>query len=448
MADRKRIAVVGTGGRVVMYLDAVADTYKQYAQLVGMCDISRIRMGYHNRRLAELYKLPPLPTYTPDQFDRMIAEQKPDEVVVTTSDNVHHEYIVRSLEKGCDVIVEKPMTTDADKAKAIFDAIKRTGRRVRVTFNYRYAPVTTMMRDAVVKGLVGTPLFADMQYILNTSHGADYFRRWHSERQISNGLLLHKATHHFDLLNWWVDSYPKRVFAIGELKFYGKKAADGRGEKYSYDRYTGHPEAAKDPFALMLDADKQSRELYLEAEKDSGYIRDRNVFGKHVNIEDTVSVSGQFRNGVILSYSLVTYSPWEGFRASITGTKGRVELYVRHATHIIMGQSDKELAAQQAGGEEKLTLFPMFGVPRDIPIPHAEGGHGGGDPILLEQLFLPNPPADPYKRNASELDGAGSLLWGAAAVKSIQSGQPVNVDDLLKLPVDSPSQAFDAMKNR
>ncbi len=447
MAERKKIAVVGTGGRVVMFLDAIADRYKDSNQLVGLCDVSPTRMAFHNKRLADLHGHPPVPTYTADQFDKMIAEQKPDEVIVTTSDNVHHKYVIRALELGCDAIVEKPMTTDAEKAKAIFDAIERTGRRVRVTFNYRYAPVATTMRDVVMKGLVGTPLFADMQYILNTSHGADYFRRWHSQREISNGLLLHKSTHHFDLLNWWLDSYPQRLFAMGELKFYGQKAAERRGEKYSYERYTGHPEAEKDPFALFLDKDERMKSLYLNAEKDSGYIRDRNVFGKHVNIEDTVSLTGQFRNGVILSYSLITYSPWEGFRASITGNKGRAELLVKHATHIIAAQSDKELSAEQKGGQEKLTFYPMFGAPQDIPIPHAEGGHGGGDPLLLEQLFSPNPPEDPYKRNASHLDGAGSILWGAGAVKSIHTGQPVNIDDLLKLPVDGPSQAYAKMKS-
>jgi predicted dehydrogenase len=447
MAERKKIAVVGTGGRVVMFLDAIAGTYKDSAQLVGLCDLSPTRMAFHNERLRELYKYPALPTYKADQFDKMIAEQKPDEVVVTTSDDMHHKYVIRALELGCDAIVEKPLTNDADKARAIFAAVEKTGHKVRVTFNYRYAPVTTVMRDAVMKGLVGTPLFADMQYILNTSHGADYFRRWHSERAVSNGLLLHKSTHHFDLLNWWVDSYPKRLFAVGELKFYGEKAAKARGESYSYERYTGHPEAAKDPFALFLNEDKQMKALYMDAEKDTGYIRDRNVFGKHVDIEDTVAIAGQFRNGVILSYSLITYSPWEGFRASITGTKGRVEVYVKHETHIIRAQSDKELAAEQAGGEERVTYFPMFGQPQDIPIPHAEGGHGGGDPLLLEQLFSPNPPVDPYKRNANHLDGAGSILWGAAAVRSIQTGQPVNVDDLLKLPVDGPSQAYERMQS-
>ena len=87
----------------------------------------------------------PRPTYLADAFDRMVAETRPDTVIVTTVDATHHRYITRAMELGCDVITEKPMTTDAGKMRAIFDAIARTGRSLRVTFNYRYAPAYTVV---------------------------------------------------------------------------------------------------------------------------------------------------------------------------------------------------------------------------------------------------------------------------------------------------------------
>ena len=80
--------------------------------------------------------------YGADEFEKMIEEQKPDCVIVTSIDRTHHKYIVRAMELGCDVISEKPMTTDADKCQEIIDAIKRTGKHLRVSFNYRYAPLT------------------------------------------------------------------------------------------------------------------------------------------------------------------------------------------------------------------------------------------------------------------------------------------------------------------
>ncbi|MCA9886701.1 MAG: Gfo/Idh/MocA family oxidoreductase, partial [Anaerolineae bacterium] len=170
-------------------------------------------------------------------------ETKPDTVIVATIDAMHHHYIIRAMDLGCDVITEKPMTTDAAKLRAIFEAIDRTGRSLRVTFNYRYAPAYTQFRELIMNGAVGRPLLVDFSWMLDTSHGADYFRRWHREKENSGGLMVHKATHHFDLVNWWIDSYPQEVFALGSLGFYGAKNAAARGETYPYSRYTGVPEA-------------------------------------------------------------------------------------------------------------------------------------------------------------------------------------------------------------
>jgi predicted dehydrogenase len=392
--------------------------------------------------MADRYDLPPAPTYHADDFDRMIAETKPDAVIVTTMDSTHHLYINRAMELGCDAITEKPMTIDAAKARSIFDTIDRTGRRLRVTFNYRYAPIATAMRQQLMEGKIGRPLHINFQWVLDTFHGADYFRRWHREKDKSGGLLVHKATHHFDLINWWLQSYPKQVFAFGDLKFYGRQNAESRGERYGYERYTGQTAATSDPFALRLDTNDTLRNLYLEAEKETGYLRDRNVFGDNISAEDTMSVTARYRSGVILTYSLVAYSPWEGYRVAITGDKGRLEVDLTEQVGrtFVAGQeetpvfapSDPEIVAKFGGAQ--IRLFPMFGQPYEVPIPQAKGGHGGADPVMLEQIFSPNPPADPYQRAASHIDGAASILLGIAANESIASGQPVDVDTLLKLP--------------
>ena len=440
---RKRYAVVGTGGRSGMFIRAITSTYAESAELVGLCDLSQTRMDWYNEQLAEQVDYPPVPTYHADDFDQMVAETKPDTVIVTTMDSTHHQYIVRAMELGCDAITEKPMTIDAPKARAIFDAIARTGRKLRVAFNYRYAPIVTKVRDLIINGAVGQPQHVNFQWVLDTSHGADYFRRWHREKDKSGGLLVHKATHHFDLINWWIDSYPQQVFAMGDLRFYGRANAAARGESYAYDRYTGQDAAANDPFALRLDASDTLRGLYLEAEKDSGYVRDRNVFGDNITAEDTMSVTARYRNGVLLTYSLLAYSPWEGYKVAITGNRGRVEVDLIESVGktFIMGQEEtleaKEEQARlraQFGGAE-IRVYPMFDRPYVAEIPKVSGGgHGGADPFLLEQIFAPNPPVDPYNRAASHIDGAASILMGIAANESIATGQMINVDELLKLP--------------
>ena len=229
--DRRRFVVVGTGARAGMYIRAAVGKYAPHAELVGLCDASPTRMNYWNQVIAGDGH-PEVPTYRDSEFDRMVAETKPDVVIVTTVDAAHHLYIVRALELGCDAVTEKPMTTDAEKARAIFDAVDRTGRKVMVTFNYRYMPAFTRLREIILSGEIGRPTLVDFQWHLDTSHGADYFRRWHREKAKSGGLLVHKATHHFDLVNFWIGSTPKTVFALGDTMFYGKKNAEERGEHH------------------------------------------------------------------------------------------------------------------------------------------------------------------------------------------------------------------------
>ncbi|CAN5373018.1 Gfo/Idh/MocA family oxidoreductase [soil metagenome] len=442
-AAKKRFVLVGTGKRAVMFIDPIVSEYKDVATLDAICDLSQTRMNWHNLRAAELFGAAPVPTYLAGDFDRMIREMRPDTVIVCSMDSTHHDYIIRAMELGCDVICEKPMTIDAEKARAIFDCIARTGRSLRITHNVRYIPMIAKVRELIRQGIIGSPKTVSLTYTLDTRHGASYFQRWHREKDKSGGLLIHKASHHFDMINWWIDSYPKTVFAMGDLMFYGKQNAEARGEHYSYDRYTGEAAAKNDPFAVFLDqtdADGPvsvpgSRGLYLNAEAETGYVRDRNVFGDNITAEDVMALTVRYRNGVIFSYSLVAFSPVEGFRAAITGDKGRIEVTDILGPHAIEGLSPDEVVARMKQAEQKsIRVFPMFGAAYDVDIPKPKGPHGGGDELLIRDLLSADAArSDPLHQAATHVDGAAAVLMGIAANESIRTGLPVECDVLLKL---------------
>jgi predicted dehydrogenase len=435
---KTRYALVGTGGRAPMFLDPIADTYRATNELVGLCDLSATRVAFHQQRLALAYGITPPPAYAAADFDRMINETRPDTVIVCTPDYTHHDYIVRALDAGCDVISEKPLTTDGANYTAIADAVRRSGRSVRTTFNYRWGVGATKVRELIATGAIGRVKHVDFEYMLNTSHGADYFRRWHSYKKCSGGLLVHKSTHHFDLVNWWIDAIPDSVFAMGDLAFYGRDNALARGQENltAYPRYTGADAARADPFRLVLNEDATLKGLYLDAEADSGYVRDQNVFRSGIDIEDTMSVMVRYRTGAMMSYSLNAFCPCEGFRASITGDAGRIEYIEHHASHIITG--DRDIKTDAHGDEPtQLTLHPLFESPRRVPIPKVDAPHGGGDPLIQEQIFSATPPADAHRRSAGHEQGAASLLIGAAANRSLATGQQVRIADIADLRPDA-----------
>lgn len=425
--SKKRFAQVGIGGRARFFYEAIVSQYSETSELVAFCDINKTRTDYANKILGEKYGVAPVPTYHYTDFDEMIKNEKPDTVIVTSIDRTHHKYIIRAMELGCDVITEKPMTIDEEKAQEILDSVKRTGKNVRVTFNYRYAPHNTKLRELIMDGTIGDVFSVHFEWLLNTSHGADYFRRWHRDKRNSGGLLVHKSTHHFDLVNFWLGTEPKTVFAMGDLNFYGRENAEKRGVTKFYTRGTGEEAAKDDPFALDMESNPTLKALYLDAEKEDGYIRDKSVFDDGINIEDTMGVLVKYKNNAILTYSLNAYMPWEGFRVCVNGSKGRIQMSVVEQTYVNAGGNP---ALEGAAKQKSISVFPMFGEPYDVEIQEGEGGHGGGDPILLNDIFGV-PVADKYKRAASHVDGTMSILTGVAANKSIATGMPVQIDGLV-----------------
>jgi predicted dehydrogenase len=404
-------------------------------------------MNVANDHLKALsYPSAPIPTYKAQDFDKMIVETKPDEVIITTMDRTHDIYIIKSLELGCNVITEKPMTIDEVRCKAILDAVETTGKRVRVTFNYRYAPHNTKVFEILGNSLIPTSLFQTLnksgegaigkvtsihfEWALNTSHGADYFRRWHRNKNNSGGLLVHKSTHHFDLINFWLRSHPVSVVAQGGLMFYGRENAEKRGVTEFYTRAQGSEVAKKDPFALHLEEHEQLRKMYLEAEHEDAYYRDQSVFGDGISIEDTMGVLVRYASGTILTYNLTAYAPWEGFRAIFNGTKGRLELDVVEQSYI---NSGCEQGAEGALEKCTITLRPIFEKPREIEVEGGLGGHGGGDPVLLNDLFGDIGNVDRFGRAADHIDGARSIMTGIAANKSLRTEEVVLVKDILDL---------------
>ena len=426
--EKKKFVQVGTGGRAKMYYSAIATTYKDSCELLAICDLSRTRMDFTNKTLVEEFGYNPVPTYNYTEFDKMILTHKPDYVIVTSVDRTHHAYIIRAMELGCDVITEKPMTIDEVKAQAIIDTARKTGRKVRVTFNYRYAPYNTKIRELIENDAIGEVFSVHFEWLLDTVHGADYYRRWHRNKSNSGGLLVHKSTHHFDLVNYWLNAEPKTVFAFGERNFYGIENAERRGVKDFYYRCHGSEAAKNDPFAIDLESNERLKGLYLDAEKDSGYIRDLSVFGDGISIEDTMGVTVKYNTKAILTYSLNSYMPWEGFNVSINGSKGRIEYKVAEKAYINAG-GKAEL--EGAAGFHKIVVYPLFDEAYEVEVITGEGGHGGGDPVLLDSLFG-NPEPDKFKRDADHIQGAMSILTGIAANKSIASGLPIKIDDLVK----------------
>lgn len=395
---RRRYALVGTGSRAEMFVRSLLD-HADHAELVAFADVNQARMDTHNAWLAGA-GAPIVPTYRAADFVTMLEKERVDVALVTSVDRTHDEYIVAALQAGCDVVTEKPMTTNVPRCQRILDAVAATGREVAVAFNYRYNPLHEKVREVLASGEIGEVGSVHFEWLLDVRHGADYFRRWHRDKANSGGLMVHKASHHFDLVNWWLDDRPEVVFARGGLRFYGAENARRRGSA------TGR---------FGLEITDELRELYTDGEHLDGYIRDRDVFSAGITIEDNLNVVVGYRSGASMSYTLHAHSPWEGYRVAINGTGGRIEL-------------DVVERGRPCGS--RVLLQRHWQAAEEVPIPAGRGGHGGGDGMLLDDVFHGPDGGDPLHRAAGFADGSASVLVGIAGNESLRTGRAVRVAEI------------------
>ncbi len=435
MSSKRRYVVVGLGNRVKMYFGAMTGDHRDDADLVGLIEPNAGRLAVYLGWLADAgLDVSDVVTGGPDELERVIEQTKADAVIITSPDFTHADLTVRALNAGADVVVEKPLTIDPEGTRRIAEAAEQSGRQVVVTHNYRYSPRNSALKDVIKSGAIGTPLSVTFEWVLDTAHGADYFRRWHRDKTNSGGLLVHKAAHHFDLVNWWLADAPTQVYARGDVRFYGAENAAARGLAARAERGTHDGESS--PWELDLRRDERLKALYLDNESYDGYHRDQDVFGPGVTTEDNLAVIVDYARGATLSYALNAHSPWEGYRVAVNGDQGRAELEVVERTAVIVDADGNIIVDPSAlpesearSGGQRLTVQRHWEAAQEVKIEEGTGGHGGGDALLLADVFE-GPGDDWLERPSDWLDGIRAIAVGMAGNESLRTGLPVKIDEL------------------
>jgi len=420
MSERKRYAVCGVSSRVMgMYIRAILGEYKDYAELVGMLDIDPLRFQICKQDIPESQDVP---CYLPSDFEQMLAETRPDALIVTCMDCFHVDYIIKGLEHGLDIIAEKPMTTNTPDALRVLEAEKKSRGKIICTFNYRYPPEHVKIKEMLLEGKIGRITYVDLNWYVDIRHGSSYFNRWNRMRKNSGSLTIHKSCHHFDLVNWWLDDAPVKVHAFGGLNHYGAQApfkpkADTNGQLCSqcpYAQQCGY----RARFFTRLGTYRSGNELMptLSDKRQlyTNYRPEQCIFDREIDIYDTYIANVKYKNGALLNYSCNFSAPYEGYRLAINGTHGRIE------TLKYGGEAGDALPNLNGpDGVEFIDYFPIFGGRERISIPKIEGDHGGGDPMILEDIFLGEDPNRRFDILARSVDGLRAIAIGDAVYNCI-----------------------------
>ncbi len=428
---KRRYAVCGVSSRAItMYMGPVTRDFSDSSEIVGMLDIDPMRFDIARR---DVPKLENVPCYMAEDFDKMIQETRPDALLVVCMDCHHVDYILKGLALDLDVICEKPLCTNTPDVIRVIEAEKKSKGRVISTFNYRYAPVHRKLREMVLEGKIGRVTHVDLNWYIDIRHGSSYFNRWNRMRENSGSLSIHKSSHHFDLVNWWVDGVPETVHAFGALNHYGPEGefnpekVDGRHCSDCKNKLDcayrarwmtrTQVENLADDHINSLDEDTYGR-LFTD------YRPDMCIFDSEINIHDTFVANVRYKNGVLLNYSANFSTPWEGYRLAINGTRGRIETEEWGGVGTVSFPSE-------FSGRRFIDYYPIFESKERIWIKDGKGTHGGGDPMILEDIFLGPDPRRKYKILADSRDALNSIAIGDAVFNSIREDRLIRMSDII-----------------
>ncbi|MGQ9630462.1 MAG: Gfo/Idh/MocA family protein [bacterium] len=217
--EKVRIGVVGLGvGRGHLR------NYKACpnAEVVAVCDQDETRL----EQFAEEYKVP----LRFKDYGEMFASGKLDAVSIALPNFLHAPATIAALKSGLHVLCEKPMATNAREAQRMMDAAKAAGKKLMISFNYRFTEQSQLLKRYIDDGELGEIYFARTGWHRN--RGIPKLGSWFGVKSMSGGgPLIDLGVHRLDMALWFM-GHPRPVSVAGATYDYlGAKFAEERGAK-------------------------------------------------------------------------------------------------------------------------------------------------------------------------------------------------------------------------
>lgn len=362
MKDLK-IGVIGASGR-----GRLADYAHQPgsgSQLVGAADTSPKALTGFKEKYGEN-------VFLTSDYKELLANSEIDAVFVSTPDFLHEEQSLAALEAGKAVYLEKPMAITVEGCDRILEMAYKTKSKLYLGHNMRHFPVILKMKELIDNDVIGRVQAIWCRHFI--SYGGDaYFKDWHSERELTTGMLLQKGAHDIDIIHWLAGSYTDRVIGMGKLSVYNechRRSPETEGDStWSLDNWPPHTQKNLSP---------------------------------KIDIEDHSMIMMNLENGVQANYMQCHYTPDAERNYTIIGTKGRIENMGDH------GDCQVHAWTQRTGRSADIIY----------DLKKKEGGHGGSDPNIVKEFV--NFVRDGIKTNTSPIAARNSVATGVMGTQSLR----------------------------
>ena len=402
-APAVRVGIIGVGARGVRCFGTLLKEYGG-VQINALADFNIQRLEIAREKLGGSPEL-----YT--DVDTMLREAKLDGVVITTPDYTHAAIACAALRAGIKhVLLEKPMATTAQGCVDVIAAMEETGGQVVVGFNLRFGPLLARIKEVVANGDIGRLVMGEnREYV---SRGFTYMSRWNRKYELSGGLWIHKGSHDFDLFNWWnEDGVPQQVYASAGLNVFRSDKIPFEVEE---DKPVGPTCAACAYYDICPDHHDQGKTDLFNADTamDDGYYRDLCIYTSDKEVHDNGIAVVSYDNNVRISHSECFVCNFSDRFYTLVGECGTLEARLSNPTQIV--------------------FKPRWGEDKIIDVPHPrEGGHGGADPALAENLV------SAMRGETSHLSGITggirAVAVGQAAEISWRENRAVDISELVDL---------------
>ena len=399
MAKRKnlRIGIVGAGnragglGRNLLALKGV--------RVTALSDPDTDRLN----NLADELGVPPENRFT-DSND-LLASSCIEAVVIASPDHTHHALVLEAARRKKHVFCEKPMALELKHCVEMQKAAHRNGIMMMMGFCLRYNNLYRKAKEMIAQGMIGR---LHLAYAVDSVErgSAYFFHSWHRLKKNSGGLLLQKATHSLDILNWMTDSEPISVYALGGLDVFGGKESNAKACG-SCQRKKTCPE--------FIDAHRYHSD-YLSGK--AFVIEDKCVFAQEIDVLDNEVLAIRYANGVRATFTECHFSPDYKREFAFVGDKGRLTImdYYLHNGRTMPIKHPREIVLARRHENRIITVHPKM----------RKGGHGGGDPAMIEDFVAAL--RGERKPLATGLTGILSTAIAAAAERSVITGKVEPID--------------------
>ena len=365
-------------------------------RIMGFCDPDLERLN----NLSDDFSIPEEGRF-PD-YREMMKSAFIDAVLIASPDHTHHEIVLEAAAHKKHIFCEKPMALKLEHCIEMQQAATKNKVIFMMGFCLRYNNLYRKAKEIIASGEIGNVRIAHV--VDSVERGSAYFfHSWHRLRKYSGGLLLQKATHSLDIINWMIDSNPVSVYALGGLDVFGgnesnkKQCADCNKKKSCSE---------------FLDAGSYHSD-YLSGK--AFVIEDKCVFAKEIDILDNESLLIGYENGAKASFVECHFTPDYKREFSFIGDKGRLDICEFYTYGGIYNPSHEiRISKRHSSG------------PSVHHVQLRDGGHGGGDPAMMEE-FIEVLGGKKKKPLADGMTGVMSTAIAAAAEKSICTGKVESV---------------------